>query len=60
MDYLTYYQKYTDSIANCGRFEYLYDGDNKWKIFDSNNLFAVKRVERDINNPLRIYIRGLN
>ena len=26
----------------------------------SNNLFAVKRVEREINNPLRIYIRGLN
>ena len=49
-----------NNIKYLEKFEYLYDGDNKWKIFDSNNLFAVKRVERDINNPLRIYIRGLN
>ena len=49
-----------NDIKYLERFEYLYDGDNKWKIFNSNNLFAVKRVEREINNPLRIYIRGLN
>jgi hypothetical protein len=49
-----------NDIKYLEKFEYLYDGDNKWKIFNSNNLFAVKRVEREINNPLRIYIRGLN
>lgn len=49
-----------NDVAYLKQFEYLYDGDYKWKIFDANNLFAVKRVERDINHPLRVYIRGLN
>lgn len=50
----------SNDIEYLEQFEYLYDGDHKWKLFDSNNLFAVKRVEREINNPLRVYIRGLH
>lgn len=49
-----------NDIRYLENFEYLYDGEYKWKIFDSTNLFAVKRVERSIDNPLRVYIRGLN
>lgn len=48
-----------NNIEYLEKFEYLYDGDYKWRIFDSKNLFAVKRVERNMNHPLRVYIRGL-
>lgn len=37
----------------------LYDGENQWDIFSPENLYAVKRVERQIDDPLRTYIRGL-
>lgn len=41
------------------KYDSLSDGDEKWEIFDCKNIYAVKRVERDINNKLRKYIRGL-
>lgn len=40
-------------IKNC-----LDDGDGlKWKIFHKESLFGVKRVERELNNPVRKFIR---
>ena len=35
------------------------DGGNLWKIHDVQNLFGVKRVERDMKNPIRQYIATL-
>ncbi|MGX3096668.1 hypothetical protein [Ursidibacter sp. B-7004-1] len=41
-------------IKNC-----LDDGDGmKWKVFHKNSLFGVKRIERELNNPVRKFIRN--
>ena len=38
-----------------------FEGGNDWIIYkDSDNLFAVKRVERNINNPIRKFINMLD
>lgn len=35
------------------------DGGNSWQVYELNSLFGVKRVERNINDPIRQYISGL-
>lgn len=35
------------------------DGGNSWRVYELSSLFGVKRVERNINDPLRQYISGL-
>ena len=35
------------------------DGGNNWQVYELSALFGVKRVERNINDPLRQYISGL-
>jgi hypothetical protein len=39
--------------------EILNDGNSKWRIFENKNLYAVKRVERDVSNKVRVYIEGM-
>ncbi len=38
---------------------YLNDGSGMFELYEGNNIFSVKRVERDYNNRLRKYIRNL-
>ncbi|WP_019520665.1 hypothetical protein [Faucicola boevrei] len=35
------------------------DGGNHWQVYELNALFGVKRIERNMNDPLRQYILGL-
>mgnify|MGYP000885389812 CR=1 FL=1 len=37
----------------------LNDGSGYFKLYDTNNLYGVKRVERNYNDKIRKYIRGL-
>ena len=39
--------------------QYLDDGSNIWKIYDVENIYAVKRVNRNINDPLRKFISDI-
>lgn len=39
--------------------QYLDDGNNIWKIYDVKNIYAVKRVNRDISDPVRKMISSL-
>lgn len=41
------------------KFEYMSDGNNLWQVHTVNNLFGVKRVERDMTNPIRQYIANI-
>lgn len=38
------------------KFEIMSDGNNIWQVHTTDNLFGVKRVEREMTNPIRQYI----
>ena len=38
---------------------YLNDGSGMFDLYEGNNIFSVKRVEREYNNKLRKFIREL-
>ncbi|MBS0965099.1 hypothetical protein JK165_03135 [Acetobacter okinawensis] len=39
--------------------QYLDDGNNIWKIYDVENIYAVKRVNRDMSDPVRKVISAI-
>lgn len=41
------------------RHQYLDDGNNIWKIYDIENIYSVKRVNRNISDPVRKMISAL-
>jgi len=41
-------------------YEWLSDGDGKWRVFDRHGLYGVKRVPRRPDSPLRCYIDQLS
>jgi hypothetical protein len=41
------------------RLEWMNDGDTRWRVFDRQALYGVKRVPRVLDNPLRQFIRQL-
>lgn len=44
-------------IKNLLKSEIMNDGDYFWKIYDCHNIYGVKRVNRDINDQVRIFIK---
>lgn len=39
--------------------KYLNDGNNIWQVYNKNHLYGVKRVARDMSDPIRIMISNL-
>jgi hypothetical protein len=57
-------RKVVDAIAadladELAPYEWLSDGDGKWRVFDRHGLYGVKRVPRRPDAPLRRYIDQL-
>jgi hypothetical protein len=58
-------RKVVDAIAadladELAPYEWLSDGDGKWRVFDRHGLYGVKRVPRRPDSPLRRYIDELS